>query len=119
MSDPKQILVLAPEVYAPVSQRATSYSSGYRRLWARDLFHLRPYRHDFDGTGPLAAIKRWLVGLAAPVFGPDTDIVNVAAHFTEYLVFGGCSFWPRGAHGLRWVGESSPSSSSPSPVFTP
>ena len=44
---------------------------------------------DFDGTGPLTAIKRWLVGLAAPVFGPDTDIVNVAAHFTEYLVFGG------------------------------
>lgn len=43
---------------------------------------------DFDGTGPLAAIKRWLVGLAAPVFGPETDIVNVAAHFTEYLVFG-------------------------------
>ena len=29
------------------------------------------------------------MGLAAPVFGPDTDIVNVAAHFTEYLVFGG------------------------------
>ena len=43
---------------------------------------------DFDGAGPLAAIKRWLVGLAAPVFGPDTDIVNVTAHFTEYLVFG-------------------------------
>lgn len=43
---------------------------------------------DFDGTGPLAAIKRWLVGLVAPIFGPDTDIVNVAAHFTEYLIFG-------------------------------
>lgn len=43
---------------------------------------------DFDGAGPLAAIKRWLVSLAAPVFGPDTDIVNVAAHFTEYLIFG-------------------------------
>lgn len=28
------------------------------------------------------------MGLAAPVFGPDTDIVNVAAHFTEYLIFG-------------------------------
>ncbi len=44
--------------------------------------------NDFGGTGPLAAIKRWLVGLVAPVFGPETDIVNVAAHFTEYLVFG-------------------------------
>ena len=41
-----------------------------------------------EGTGFFAQIKRWLVSLAAPVFGPDTDIVSVAAHFSEYLVFG-------------------------------
>ena len=59
-------------------------------LWAAVIFFMSAHTgSDFDGTGPLAAIKRWLVGLAAPVFGPDTDIVNVAAHFTEYLVFGG------------------------------
>ena len=57
-------------------------------LWAAVIFFMSAHTgSDFDGTGPLAAIKRWLVGLAAPVFGPD--IVNVAAHFTEYLVFGG------------------------------
>ena len=56
-------------------------------LWAAVIFFMSAHTgSDFDGTGPLAAIKRWLVGLAAPVFGPDTDIVNVAAHFTEYLV---------------------------------
>ena len=86
-------------------------------LWAAVIFFMSAHTgSDFDGTGPLAAIKRWLVGLAAPVFGPDTDIVNVAAHFTEYLVFGGLLVL---AARLRWVGESSPSSSSPSPVFTP
>lgn len=86
----------------------------------RDLLHVRPHRSDFDGTGPLAAIKRWLVGLAAPVFGPDTDIVNVAAHFTEYLIFGVLLVVGRsGAPGPRWDGESSRSSPSPSPVFTP
>lgn len=58
-------------------------------LWAAVIFFMSAHTgSDFDGTGPLAAIKRWLVGLAAPVFGPDTDIVNVTAHFTEYLVFG-------------------------------
>ena len=87
-------------------------------LWAGVIFFMSAHTgSDFDGTGPLAAIKRWLVGLAAPVFGPDTDIVNVAAHFTEYLVC--CSLWPRGAPGPRWDGESSRSSPSPSPVFTP
>lgn len=59
-------------------------------LWAAVIFFMSAHTgSDFDGAGPLAAIKRWLVGLAAPVFGPDTDIVNVTAHFTEYLVFGG------------------------------
>ncbi|MEC4272010.1 VanZ family protein [Adlercreutzia sp. R25] len=58
-------------------------------LWAAVIFFMSAHAgSDFDGTGPLAAIKRWLVGLVAPVFGPETDIVNVAAHFTEYLVFG-------------------------------
>ena len=58
-------------------------------LWTGVIFFMSAHTgSDFDGTGPLAAIKRWLVGLAAPVFGPDTDIVNVAAHFTEYLIFG-------------------------------
>lgn len=45
-------------------------------LWAAVIFFMSAHTgSDFDGTGPLAAIKRWLVGLAA--------------HFTEYLVFGG------------------------------
>lgn len=58
-------------------------------LWAAVIFFMSAHTgSDFDGTGPLAAIKRWLVGLAAPIFGPDTDIVNVVAHFTEYLIFG-------------------------------
>lgn len=58
-------------------------------LWAAVIFFMSAHTgSDFDGTGPLAAIKRWLVDLVAPVFGPETDIVNVAAHFTEYLVFG-------------------------------
>ncbi|MEY8459740.1 VanZ family protein [Eggerthellaceae bacterium 24-137] len=58
-------------------------------LWAAVIFFMSAHTgSDFDGEGPLAAVKRWLVGLVAPVFGPETDIVNVAAHFTEYLVFG-------------------------------
>lgn len=58
-------------------------------LWAAVIFFMSAHTgSDFDGAGPLAVIKRWLVSLAAPVFGPDTDIVNVAAHFTEYLIFG-------------------------------
>lgn len=58
-------------------------------LWAGVIFFMSAHTgNDFDGTGPLAAIKRWLVGLVATIFGPDTDIVNVAAHFTEYLIFG-------------------------------
>ena len=89
-------------------------------LWAGVIFFMSAHTgSDFDGTGPLAAIKRWLVGLVAPIFGPDTDIVNVAAHFTEYLIFGVLLVVPRGAPGPRWGGESSRSSPSPSPVFTP
>ena len=58
-------------------------------LWAGVIFFMSAHTgSDFDGAGPLATIKRWLISLAAPVFGPETDIVNVAAHFTEYLVFG-------------------------------
>lgn len=58
-------------------------------LWAALIFFMSAHAgSDFDGAGPLAAIKRWLVSLAAPVFGPETDVVNVVAHFTEYLVFG-------------------------------
>lgn len=58
-------------------------------LWAAAIFFMSAHTgSDFDGEGPLAAVKRWLVGLVAPVFGPETDVVNVAAHFTEYLVLG-------------------------------
>ena len=75
-------------------------------LWAAVIFFMSAHTgSDFDGEGPLAAVKRWLVGLVAPVFGPETDVVNVAAHFAEYLVLGVLLFvalrctWP----------ESSPS----------
>ena len=58
-------------------------------LWAALIFFMSAHTgSDFDGEGPLAAVKRWLVDLVAPVFGPETDVVNVAAHFSEYLVFG-------------------------------
>lgn len=75
-------------------------------LWAAVIFFMSAHTgSDFDGEGPLAAVKRWLVGLVAPVFGPETDVVNVAAHFTEYLVFGGLLFaalrytWPSASLG--------------------
>ena len=58
-------------------------------LWAALIFFMSAHAgSDFSGTGPLAAVKGWLVSLAAPAFGEDSDIVNVAAHFCEYLVFG-------------------------------
>ena len=58
-------------------------------LWAALIFFMSAHTgSDFDGSGPLASIKHWLQSLVAPLFGPDTDVVNVAAHFTEYLVFG-------------------------------
>lgn len=62
-------------------------------LWAAFIFFMSAHMgSDFDGTGPLASVKRWLVALAAPVFGPETDIVNVAAHFCEYVVLGALLF---------------------------
>lgn len=58
-------------------------------LWAAFIFFMSAHTgSDFSGTGPLAVVKGWLVSLAAPVFGEDSDNVNVAAHFCEYLVFG-------------------------------
>lgn len=58
-------------------------------LWAAFIFLMSAHTgSDFDGTGPLANLKRWLQSLAAPLFGPDTDAVNVVAHFCEYLVLG-------------------------------
>ncbi|WP_302961333.1 VanZ family protein [uncultured Adlercreutzia sp.] len=75
-------------------------------LWAAVIFFMSAHTgSDFDGEGPLAAVKRWLVGLVAPVFGPETDVVNAAAHFTEYLVFGALLFaalrytWPSASLG--------------------
>lgn len=75
-------------------------------LWAAVIFFMSAHTgSDFDGEGPLAAVKRWLVGFVAPVFGPETDVVNVAAHFTEYLVFGALLFaalrctWPSASLG--------------------
>ncbi len=58
-------------------------------LWAAFIFFMSAHTgSDFSGTGPLAVVKGWLVSLVAPVFGEDSDIVNVVAHFCEYLVFG-------------------------------
>lgn len=75
-------------------------------LWAAVIFLMSAHTgSDFDGEGPLAAVKRWLVGLVSPVFGPKTDVVNVAAHFTEYLVLGALLFtalrctWPSASLG--------------------
>lgn len=63
---------------------------GYRcPVGGRDLFHVRPYRQRFRRHRPLGRDQTLARGSGGPVFGPDTDIVNVAAHFTEYLVFGG------------------------------
>ena len=63
-------------------------------LWAAFIFFMSAHTGaDLDdGTGLTAVIKRWLVSLAAPVFGPDTDVVSVAAHFAEYLAFGALLF---------------------------
>ena len=59
-------------------------------LWAAFIFFMSAHTgSDLDeGTGLTAQIKRWLTSLATPVFGPDTDIVSIGAHFTEYRVFG-------------------------------
>lgn len=63
-------------------------------LWAAFIFFMSAHTGaDLDdGTGLTAEIKRWLQAMAAPIFGPDTDIVSVAAHFLEYAVFGALLF---------------------------
>ena len=80
-------------------------------LWAAVIFFMSAHTgSDFDGEGPLAAVKRWLVGLVAPVFGPETDVVSVAAHFTEYLVLGALLFvalrctWPESSSSRLMLG---------------
>lgn len=75
-------------------------------LWAAFIFFMSAHTGaDLDtGTGLVADLKRWLVSLATPLFGPDTDIVSVAGHFAEYLVFGVLLFhalW-RSAPQQRW-----------------
>lgn len=57
--------------------------------WAVFIFFMSAHTGtDFDGEGLVAQVKRWLVSLASPVFGPETDVVSVAGHFCEYVVFG-------------------------------
>ena len=61
--------------------------------WAAFIFFMSAHTGtDFDGEGLVAQVKRWLVSLAAPVFGPETDVVSVAGHFCEYVVFGALLF---------------------------
>ena len=63
-------------------------------LWAAFIFLMSAHTGSDldDGSGLVAQIKRWLSALAAPVFGPDTDVVSVAAHFGEYVVLGALLF---------------------------
>ena len=63
-------------------------------LWAAFIFLMSAHTGSDldDGSGLVAQIKRWLSALAAPVFGPDTDVVSVAAHFSEYVVLGALLF---------------------------
>lgn len=58
--------------------------------WAAFIFFMSAHTGSDldDGTGLVASIKRWLAAAVAPVFGPDTDVVSVAAHFSEYVVLG-------------------------------
>ena len=45
-------------------------------LWAALIFFMSAHAgSDFSGTGPLAAVKGWLVSLAAPAFGEDFNCV--------------------------------------------
>lgn len=61
--------------------------------WAAFIFFMSAHTgSDFDGEGLVAQAKRWLTALVAPVFGPETDVVSVAAHFCEYLAFGALLF---------------------------
>ena len=59
-------------------------------LWAAFIFFMSAHTGSDldDGSGLVSQVKRWLSALAAPVFGPDTDVVSVAAHFSEYVVLG-------------------------------
>ena len=59
-------------------------------LWAAFIFFMSAHTGSDldDGASLVAQIKRWLSALVAPVFGPDTDVVSVAAHFSEYVVLG-------------------------------
>ena len=63
-------------------------------LWAAFIFLMSAHTGSDldDGSGLVAQIKRWLSALAAPEFGPDTDVVSVAAHFSEYVVLGALLF---------------------------
>lgn len=58
--------------------------------WAAFIFFMSAHTGSDldDGTGLIAQIKRWLSAAAAPVFGEGTDVVSVAAHFSEYVVLG-------------------------------
>ena len=55
-------------------------------MGGRDLFHVRPYwQHSTAVAAAQSSVGLWASSFP---FRPDTDIVNVAAHFTEYLIFG-------------------------------
>lgn len=77
-------------------------------LWAAFIFFMSAHTGaDLDtGTGLVADLKRWLTAAAAPVFGPDTDVVSVAGHFAEYLVLGALLFhalWRSALPQRRWL----------------
>lgn len=77
-------------------------------LWAAFIFFMSAHTGaDLDtGTGLVADLKRWLTAAAAPVFGPDTDLVSVAGHFAEYLVLGALLFhalWRSAPQQRRWL----------------
>lgn len=77
-------------------------------LWAAFIFFMSAHTGaDLDtGTGLVADLKRWLTAAAAPVFGPDTDVVSVAGHFAEYLVLGALLFhalWRSAPQQRRWL----------------
>lgn len=63
-------------------------------LWAALIFFMSAHTGaDLDtGEGIAAQIKRWLAGLAAPIFGEGADVVSPLAHFMEYAVFGALLF---------------------------
>lgn len=68
-------------------------------LWAALIFFMSA-KSGTDlsgGEGLVSRIKLWLSSAAAPVFGPDVDVVSPAAHFVEYTIFGALIF-----AALRW-----------------